>query len=443
MIQTQYLNLWKLALPVIISQLGQMTVQLVDTMMVGHLGAIPLAGVSFANSLSFPLSVGAMGLAMGLTPLTGRASARGDFGRVQSLLKNSLALNTIIGIALSIILIVLLESMHRFGQDPQILPTAYSYGYLMVIGILPLLWFSTARQWLEGMGSTKWAMVITISGNVLNVALNFLFIYGLLGLPAMGAVGAGLATLISRFAMVGMWALLFYKRTAYRRYFVGMNHVKVMGFRMRRLLNVGGPIAVQIGVEMAAMSLMAVAIGWYGAEYLAAHQIAINIPSMSFMIVMGVASATTILTSRNFGLRLYDQIRITVKAALVTIIVFMIASAILFLLFAYPIVSLFTKDVQVILIAAHFLFFGALFQLSDGIQGVLLGALRGLMEVNRPMFYAIGSYLLIGIPSAYLAAEVFELGAAGVWVGFICSLTVLCVLYGRWFLKRLNELELK
>lgn len=443
MIPQQYTNLWRLALPVIISQLGQMSVQLVDTMMVGHLGAVPLAGVSFANSLAFPVSIFGMGLAMGLTPLTGRASARGDFGRVQSLLKNSIVLNTLVGIVLSIILVGLVESMAWFGQDPEILPTAHDYGYMMVIGILPLLWFSTARQWLEGMGNTKWAMVITISGNLMNVGLNFVFIYGLLGMPEMGAVGAGFATVLSRFLMVAMWGVLFWRRAAYRRYFVGMSHVKLAWFRMRRLLNVGGPISVQLGVEMAAMSLMAVAVGFFGAKYLAAHQIAINIPSMSFMVVVGVANATTIVVSRNFGLRLYDEIRRTVKAGLVTITVFMIGSSALFLSFAYPIVSLFTSDMAVAAIAAHLLFFGALFQLSDGVQGVLLGALRGLLEVNRPMFYAIGTYLLVGFPSAYVSSVVFGLEAAGIWVGFIASVTVLGILYGGWFSKKMRQLELK
>lgn len=443
MLPQQYTNLWRLALPVIISQLGQMSVQLVDTMMVGHLGAIPLAGVSFANSLAFPVSIFGMGLAMGLTPLTGRASARGDFGRVQSLLKNSIVLNTLVGILLSLILVGLVESMGAFGQDVEILPTARSYGYLMVIGILPMLWFSTARQWLEGMGNTKWAMVITIAGNLINVGLNFVFIYGLLGMPEMGAVGAGLATVISRFAMVAMWGWLFWQRAGYRRYFVGMSQIKLAWFRMRRLLNVGGPISVQLGVEMAAMSLMAVAVGLFGAKYLAAHQIAINIPSMAFMVITGVANATTVLVSRSFGVRAYGDIRATVRAALVTITVFMVCTATLFLAFAGPIVGIFTGDLAVTAIAAHLLFYGALFQISDGIQGIYLGALRGLLEVNRPMFYAIGTYLLIGLPSGYLASVVFGLGAAGVWVGFIASLTMLCLLYGGWFRKKLRELELK
>ena len=439
----EYRDLWRLAVPVVISQVGQMSVQLVDTMMVGHLGAVPLAGVSFANSLTFPVGIVGMGLAMGLTPLTGRASARGDFGRVQSLLKNSIVFNTLVGIGLTLVAFGLIEAMPWFGQDPEILPTARSYGYLMVGGLLPLVWFSTARQWLEGLGNTKWAMVITITGNVLNVGLNFVFIYGLLGMPALGAVGAGVATLISRVLMVGMWAWLFWRRECYRRFFVGMGRAKLAWFRMRRLLNVGGPISVQLGVEMAAMSLMAVAVGFFGATYLAAHQIAINLPSMAFMVVTGLANATTILTSRNFGLRRYGEIRRTLRAGLVTVTVFMVGSATLFLSLAHPIVSLFTSDAAVAAVAAHLLFFGALFQISDGIQGVLLGALRGLLEVNRPMIYAVVTYAVVGLPAGYLSAVVFGLGAAGVWVGFIASLTVLAVLYGGWFRAKLREWELK
>lgn len=438
-----YKNLWRLALPVIIAQVGQISVQLVDTLMVGNLGAVPLAGVSFANSLVMPITILGLGLSMGLTPLVGRANARGDFNRVQSLLKNSIVLNTAVGVVLSLVLFSFTFLMDSMGQDPEILPISKEYNILMAIGILPMLWFATSRQFLEGLGNTKWAMVITIAGNLVNVGLNFVFIYGLLGAPAMGAVGAGLATLISRFVMAGMFVVLLSRRECFTRFFRGLSKVHLSLFRMRRLVNVGGPIAVQLGVELGAMSLMAVAVGTFGASYLAAHQIAINIPSLTFMVVIGIANATTIIVSRNYGLKLYDEIRRTLKAAVVSITVFMIVAAALTLSFAYPIVSIFTSDDGVALIAAHLLLFGAMFQLSDGIQGVVLGALRGLLEVMRPMYYAIFTYIFIGFPVGYVCSMVLDWGPRGVWVGFIVSVSVLAVLYVVQFRRRIAQLSVE
>ncbi|MEG0467159.1 MAG: MATE family efflux transporter [Mucinivorans sp.] len=439
-ISSQYTTLWRLALPVIIAQVGQMSVQLVDTLMVGQLGAVPLAGVSFANSLMLPISIAGMGLAMGLTPLVGRATARGDFSRVQSLLKNSIVLNAAIGVFLTGLLFLATFLLDKMGQDAEILPIARSYSFLMVASILPMMFFATARQFLEGLSNTKWTMVITITGNLVNVGLNFVLIYGYLGMPEMGAVGAGVSTLISRVLMVGMFVVLFYRRQCYRRFFCGLSRVRISGFRIRRLFNVGGPIAVQIGVEMVAMSLMTIAVGTFGADYLAAHQIAINIPSLSFMVVMGIANATTIIVSRNYGLRLYGEIRRTLRSAIITITCFMILSATLFLSFAYPIVSIFTSEEGVAVIAAQFLIFGAVFQLSDGIQGVMLGALRGLLQVMRPMYFAIGTYLLVGLPVGYICSVTLDLGPYGVWVGFIASLTVLAGLYFIEFRSKIRRL---
>lgn len=439
---SQYGTVLRLAVPVMIAQLGQMSVQLVDTIMVGQLGAVPLAAVSFANSLMMPIMMIGTGVAMGLTPLVSRAYAREDFSRVQSLLKNSIVLNTLLAIGLALTLLGITFFMDRMGQDAEILPTAKIYSYLMVVGMLPMLWMNTARQFLEGLGNTKWTMVITITGNVVNVIFNFILIFGLLGFPALGAVGAGISTVFSRFVMVGMYVVLFYKRDAYRRFFDGIMAISLCKFRLRRLLNIGFPIAVQLGIELTAMSLMAIAVGTFGAQALAAHQIAINIPGMSFMVVVGIANATTIIVSRNYGLRFYDEIRRTLKASLTIISLFMVVSATLFLSFAGPIVSIFTPDTAVTTLAAYFLIFGAIFQFSDGLQGVAVGALRGILDVKRPMYYSIFVYALIGLPVGYIASfSSLSIGPAGVWIAFIVSLTVLCVLYIRRFSKILRRLS--
>lgn len=186
------------------------------------------------------------------------------------------------------------------------------------------------------------------------------------------------------------------------------------------------------------MSLMAIVVGTFGANALAAHQIAINIPSMSFMVVMGLQAATMIRVSQDYGLRLYDSMAMSLKASVHIIVAFMIFTAIFILVFSHQIASIFSRDPEVISMAANFLFFGALFQLSDGIQGVTLGGLRGMMVVKQPMFYAIGIYIFVAAPVGYLCSYVLGMGAYGTWVGFITALTIFAVLFLRLFFRRLK-----
>lgn len=441
----QYIPYYKqnlrLAVPVIISQLGQMTVQLVDTVMVGRLSSHGLAAISFANSISWPVLLLGMGVAMGLTPLVGRAYSRNDFQRTTSLLKNSLLLNVLFAVAIMSLLLVISFFMDNMGQDPSIVATAREYYYYMVFSTLPIMLYSTARQFLEGLGNTVYAMMIVIISNLINVGLNFAFIYGWWIFPEMGAVGAGTATCIARSTQVLMFAALFISKDEYKRYWQNFKNVTYCKFRIRRLLNIGFPISMQIFIEMAAISMMAIVVGTFGAEALAAHQIAINIPSTAFMVVMGLQAATTIRVSQDYGLRLYDSMEKSFKASLHLITAFMVFSSIIILLFSHQIASIFTTDEAVVDMAAKFMLFGVLFQISDGIQGVALGGLRGIMIVKQPMFYALSIYIFVAAPVGYLCSYVFDMGAYGTWIGFITALTIFSVIYYRLFMNRFKRIK--
>lgn len=436
-----YKNIFKLALPVIISQVGGMTVGLADTIMVGRLGDTQLAAVAFSNSLSWVIFMFGMGLAMGLTPLVGRAFARKDKERLGSLLKNSLYINAALGVVFTLVILGLSLAMGHMGQDPAILPDAKRYIFYQILSALLIMLFSTSKQFLEGIGNTTYAMMIMISGNVLNIFLNYLLIFGKWGFPDMGAAGAGASTFISRVYMVVMFLAIMWYKTDYRQYLILAYKSSISKFRMRRLLNIGVPIAGQLSIEMGGISLMAIAIGTFGATALAGHQVAINIPSLSFMVVTGLASATTIIVSQNYGLRLFGAIRKTLKAALHLVTAYMLFSAIFIMIFAVQISSVFTTDSAVIEIAAYLLLFGAAFQLSDGIQGIVVGALRGLMVVKKPMIYAITVYVCVAAPLGYLLAFVLEIGAGGVWIAFIVALTTLAALYTITYKKAMKKLE--
>ncbi len=433
-LNNRYRGILTLAIPVIISQVGQVLVGFVDTLMVAQLGtAEPLAGVAFTNALYNPFLVGGMGLAMGLTPLVSNAQVRGNNSRIHSLLKNSAVLNTVIAVAFTAIFSLLILLMPYMGQDPVALQTATPYGWLMALSILPTMWMYTLRQFLEGLGNTMWAMVVTITANLLNVGMNFLFIYGMWGFPEMGAVGAGLATAISRVLMFLLMFYTVYKVPKFRVYLAGFRRELILRFRLIRLWRTGYPISLQLGVETTGFGIMAIVIGTFSATALSGHQIAVNLPTLAFMVVTGVANATMIITARNYALKLYSEVRATLNASLRIITVFMTLTAICFVIFAIDIAAIFTPDPEIQAVTAHLLIFASIFQISDGIQGVALGALRGMLDVKRPMYYSIISYFAVGVPIGYILAYQFNMEASGVWLGIVSALTLLSILYIRRF----------
>ncbi len=438
---TEYRSILKLALPVVVAQAGNFSIQIVDTVMVGHLtGAVPLAGISLAYSLSWPVLLFGLGIAMGLTPLVGRSSVRGDRMRVATLFKNSLVLGGVISLVLMAALGLLTFGMDYLGQDPEVLPIARGYMYFQIASVIPLMMAANGRQMLEGLGNTRHTMNITLAGNLLNIALNFWFIYGWWFVPAMGAVGAGAATFVARMVMVLMYLRLFLTHESYSRYVALFRRVKTGAIYLRRLFNIGVPIAGQMLIEMGTFSIMVVVTGLFGAEAQAAQQIAINIPSFSFMIVIGVASATTIRVSQDFGLRLYAHMKTVTRVSLNITILFEVVGAVAVVIFAYPLAGLFSGDAAVVGIAAYLLYFIAGLMLVDGIQAVVLGALRGLTEVNRPMVYSLLAYGFIAVPLGWLCAFPLEMGPAGLWVGFVAAIAVLAILYIRLFRKKLRRL---
>lgn len=445
MLFTGYLPYYKanlrLAVPVIISQVGQYSVQIVDTVMVGHLGeAVPLAAISFAYALSWPILFLGTGIAMGLTPLVGKSFARGDRMRSASLFKNSLLLGLVASILLMVLLGAMMPLMGYMGQDPAIIPIARGYMFYQLLSAVPMMFFAGCKQFLEGIGNTSRTMVIAIIGNVLNIILNGALIYGWWIFPEMGAVGAGASTFIARVVMMLLFVRLMFANDDYRSYFRLFKQVKITLFRVRRLLNVGFPIAMQLFIEMAALSLMAVVIGLFGAVPQAAHQIAVNLPSLSFMVVTGLSAATTIRVSQDYGLRLYPSMRRAMYASMHLITAFTVFAAIVVFVFGRWIAGLFTTEPAVIDIATYLLKFGCIFMVIDGFQGVILGALRGLTEVKRPMYYAIIVYICISAPVGYLCSFVLGLGAAGTWIAFTTGLFVLALLYYRLFRKRYRQL---
>ncbi len=434
-----YKDILKLAGPVILSQVGQVTVSLADNMMVGHAGTTELAAASFANSIFIIGMVFGMGITMGSTPLVGRSFSKKQGMLVASYLKNGFILHVLIAATLVVVMGGVSLFLGKMGQPEEVVKMALPYFLVLVTSMFPLLLFFSGKQFLEGIGNTKRAMQITLIANAVNIGLNYLLIYGKFGFPELGLMGAGWATLISRILMPLMLFRTFNRVPQLKTYLHNAIHSKLERNKLKDLFNIGLPIGTQIVIEVLTFAVGAVMMGWIGKEELAAHQIALGMASATYMVGLGIGTATTIRVSHEHGVHNYAAIRKMVWAALHLVVLFMSSMGILFILFREALPWMFTQDIAVINIAASLLIVAALFQVFDGSQVCLLSVLRGMSDVKAPMFLAFLSYSVIGLPVSYLCAFAFNFGAVGIWMGFLFGLASAAVFFAIRIRKQLRE----
>ncbi len=427
----QYRANLRLALPVVLSQVGQVVVQLADNAMVGRLGALPLAAVSFGGAVFVIFMFWGTGLSLGLTPLVGEAYVRKEYRSAAAFFRHSLVLYTGVGILLFLLLVLLGAFMDRMGQEPEVVELARPYFYCLAWSIVPFMVYTVFKQFLEGIGNTRTGMAVVLASNVINIGLNWVLIYGKLGFPAMGATGAGLATLIARVCMPLFMVCYCIGNRTVRRY-VRLCSAAGYAWRwMRRLLVVGLPISMQMVTEVSAFALSSIMMGWIGATELAAYQIVITFGNLAFMMMVGVSTATTILVSHEYGAGRIGSMKRTVSASIHLGLAFNFLTMLAFIVFRSRIPLLFNDDTAVVAVAAQLFVLAGVYQFPDGLQVVLVGALRGMQDVRSVMRYAFVSYLLVNLPVGYLCAFPLGMGASGLWIGFIFGLSVAAVLYLR------------
>ena len=369
-----------------LTQLGGGIVQLADTIMVGHLGTEELAAAAFANSIFIIGLVFTMGATMGLTPLIGAAFVRKQNGSVAKLLHNGTAFTLLLGLTITAILAALIPFLDQMGQVPRVAELAGPYYTTLVISLLPFLAFCVCKQFLEGLGNTKIAMVITIIANLLNIFMNYIFIFGKWGCPQFGVFGAGLATLISRLLMpIMFWFVL--KRNQLWWGFIQAFRWKLLDWtRILKVAKIGLPIGGHMLLETAAFALSAIMVGWLGATPLAAYQIAQNISHIAFMMITGVSAATTIRISHQLGMNDFYALRMAGNASIHLCLLVNAIMATLMISLRHHIPWIFTTEAATATAAAPLLVLAGFFQISDGLQAVGAGILRGLTDVKRPMF---------------------------------------------------------
>lgn len=428
----------KLATPVVLAQAGQMLVGLADTLMVGQIGATPLAAVSFANSIFINILVFGIGISYALTPLVGKAFGKGDQEACKYWLRQGVLTNLIIGVLLAIFAGGIAFLMPFMGQEQAVVEAAIPYFLLLVLSIVPFQVFAGYKQFAEGLSNTKVAMLITLGGNVVNVGLNFVLIYGYLGMPALGLVGAGWGTLLSRIFMAIAFVWVFNRVQYFKQYYQATGPF-LSRKAFVRLFQLGLPMGLQFVIEVFAFSLGSIMMGWINATSLAAHQIVLSLASITYMMSSGLASATTIKVSIFRGQKEPVLMRESALASVHLVILFMSVMGVLFVALRQWIPHLFIDDQEVISLAAGLMLVAGLFQIFDGVQVVALGILRGLEDVVVPAIGAGVTYLLVAIPVSYLCAFRFEIGPMGIWIGYLVGLSVTGVFLlarFRWIYKK-------
>ena len=434
-----YKRVLNLAFPVILSQAGQIMVQLVDNAMVGHLGAEPLAGVSFANSVFFMLFVLGTGMSLGLTPLVGEMYSVSNYRKSAAYLQNSILFYGCMGIGIFLLAMIVRPFMWRMGQSPEVVAQAVPYFTYVAISVIPFMVFASFKQFLEGIGNTKVAMAIIITSNVVNIIFNWLLIYGHFGFPEMGAAGAGLSTLISRILTPILIIWYFYKRDSFYRYFTLFKKENFSWQTIRSLVRVGSPIALQMFMEGSAFALTGIMMGWVGTVEMAGNQVASVISNLAFMIILGIGSAVTICVSHAYGQRNWLEIRRYAGTAYRLGLIWNVITALVFISLRYYIPFLFTSDERVVDMAAHFLVFVAIFQISDGLQANSVAIMRGIQNVKPIMVISLISYILISLPLGYFLTFHTAVGASGLWIGLIVGLSVAAVLYNASYRRRMKQ----
>ena len=441
---------WKLASPVMLGMLGHTFVSFVDNIMVGQLGTAELAAVSLGNSFMFvAMSIG-IGFSTAITPLIAEADSSNNFSKAKSTFKHGLFLCTIIGISMFLLLYFSKSILHSnfLDQPKEVVALAIPYLDLVAFSLIPLIIFQAFKQFSDGLSMTKYPMYATIIANIVNIILNYIFIFGKFGLPAYGIIGAAYGTLISRFIMViYLWFLLANKERS-KRFVTNIKILVLENTMLKKITSLGAPSAMQMFFEIVIFTAAIWLSGLLGKNPQAANQIALNLSSMTFMVAMGLGVAAMIRVGNQKGLLKFKELRRIAFSIFLFAVILAVAFAILFLIFRFQLpkiyvdlsdVSNLNDSIEVVNIAAKLLLIAAIFQISDSIQVVVLGALRGLQDVNIPTLITFISYWIIGFPVSYFLGKENILGSVGIWIGLLAGLSSASIL----LYLRFNYLTLK
>lgn len=426
----------RLAYPVILGMVGHTLIGIVDNIMVGKIGSTELAAVSLGNSMIFiAMSLG-IGFSTAITPIVAEGDAEKNDTKIRSAFHHGLFLCTILGLVLFTVIMFAKPIMELLKQPADVIVLAKPYLGWVAFSLIPLVMYQGYKQFADGMSLTKYSMYAMVMANVLHVGINYVLIYGIWFFPKMGIIGAALGTVISRIFLVMFMHIMLSRRDDLKRFFKGFSFNEIKKATIKKIISIGFPSAMQMLFEVVLFTASIWLCGNIGKTSQAANQIALSLASMTFMFAMGLSVTSMVRVSNQRGLMDYKKLIVVARSIFLLAIILETVFAIFFIVFHDYLPNIFLNmentgqildNEEVIAIASKLLLIAAVFQISDGIQVVVLGALRGLQDVKVPMYITFVAYWVIGFPISYYLGEHTELKAQGVWVGLLAGLTAAAI----------------
>ena len=423
----------KLAYPVVLGMLGHTLIGIVDNLMVGNLGSTELAAVSLGNSFIFiGMSIG-IGFSTAITPIIAEADAENDLNKIRATFHHGLLLCTIIGVTLFGMIVLAKPLMHLMHQPEAVVRLASPYIDWVAFSLIPVIIYQGYKQFADGMSKTKYSMYAIFLTNIVHIFFNYALIYGVWFFPKLGIIGAALGTVISRIMMVVFMHYLMKYNKDLNTYFKQFSFSEIKKSVLMKIINLGFPSAMQMLFEVTLFTAAIWLSGSIGKNSQAANQIGLTLATMTFMFAMGMNVTAMIRVSNQKGLNDYKNLIIVARSIFLLTVLLEMFFALLFVIFHNFLPQLFLNmkdpmqavdNAEVILIASKLLLVAAVFQISDGIQVVVLGALRGLQDVKIPMYITFVAYWIVGFPISIYLGEYTELKATGIWIGLLAGLTV-------------------
>ena len=422
----------ELAYPVMLGMLGHTLIGIVDNIMVGKLGTSQLAAVSLGNSMIFVAMSLGIGFSTAITPIVAEAQGEKDEAKIKSAFQHGLLLCTILGLFLFLLIVVAKPVMELLHQPKEVIDLAKPYLDWVAFSLVPLIIYQGYKQFADGLSLTKYSLYAIVMANVVHVFFNYVLIYGVWIFPKLGIVGAAIGTVISRILMVVFMHYLLRSKRSLRPYFKGFSWNAIQRKMVVQLVRLGFPSAMQMLFEVVLFTAGIWLCGMLGKTSQAANQIALSMASMTFMFAMGLSVVSMIRVSNYKGMHDYKGLIVVARSIFLLAIALEIIFALFFIVLHNQLPYLFLDmghsdqffdNLEVITIASKLLLVAALFQIADGIQVVVLGALRGLQDVKVPMYLTFVAYWLIGFPTSYFLGFYTPLKAVGVWIGLCAGLT--------------------
>lgn len=422
---------FRLALPLIIGQLGQMLISLSDTLMLGWLGVTPLAACSFANTLIYLPMMFGIGMSMAVSIRVSHARGANDPAAARSALRHGLYITLVLGVLTVAAVVALLPFLGIFRQDPRVIAAVPAYFVIIAASMIPAMAAMAVKNHADAMNRPWPVFWISMGGVALNVVLNWVLIFGHWGAPAMGLEGAAVATLVARLAaLAGM--IVWCRRDPGMKEWIPIRWLRApVWAEVKDLTRTGFPASMQLLAEVSAFVTASLIIGNMGQAALASHQVAIQCAATIFMVPLGISMALTVRIGEAFGARNRAAMRPILLSGWAMGVLFTLFSASAFIGFNHQLAGLFIDDPAVREVAAALLIVAAAFQFCDSLQIIAGGGLRGLDDVRVPAWIAFGAYWVISIPLGWVLAHPAGMGVTGMWWGITAGLTITAVLLGR------------